>query len=157
MSDQAFDGIMLDTYDESAASPKVDEDFSGIVIAMPGKVTISELDRVPLCGTWTFSSSDLGRHAGVGKNLVYLARNLETHEAFTGNFRMHVHPEPIEADSNRAPAPTSENDDQEVTVQGWFNLNLGRVWNIPPRPARYRVVIVLDEVHSNAVDFELTP
>ena len=52
MSDEVFDQVRLGSLEPSAATPKVDDDFTGIRIAMPAKVSVDELARVPLCGGW---------------------------------------------------------------------------------------------------------
>lgn len=160
MSDAAFATIALDTFQESAASPVVDDDFQGIRIAMPRKWSAADLERIPLCGTWALSHDRLQKYGPVAEDLVYLVRDLDTHQAFTGNFRMHEDPADVSEPGDEPPPPDDDGSPEiapdEITSKGWFNYNLGRVWKAPPRPARYRVVVVLDDLESNAVDFEVT-
>lgn len=160
MSDAAFATIALDTFEESPASPVVEDDFRGIRIAMPSRVAVADLERIPVCGTWALSHDRLERYGPVVDDLVFLVRDRDTHQSYTGNFRMHedpgdpADPEPAGPDADGEDSPEIAPD--EITSKGWFNYNLGRVWKAPLRPARYRMVVVLDDLESNAVDFEVT-
>ncbi|MFY4731120.1 hypothetical protein, partial [Nitrospira sp. BLG_2] len=92
MSDDVFDKVELGTFDSSAGTPKVEDDFSGIRIAMPSKVSAGALPRLPLCGVWTFDGGSAGRLPRIEDSLVYLVRNVATNETATGNFRIHKDP-----------------------------------------------------------------
>lgn len=164
MGDDAFDAVALDTFEESACSPKLEDDFEGIRIAMPAKVSAGARDRVPLCGSWAFSNAALADFPMVEDSLVFLARNVTTHETATGNFR--THKDPVTADDMKAGA--AENPpaqapahgepvigDEDITTVGYFNFNLGRVWDVPAKPGRWRVHVVLHGVQSNEVEFEV--
>lgn len=166
MGDEVFDKLELDTFEKSAGTPKLEsDDFEGIRIAMPAKVSVSQLERIALCGVWSFPGSVLKRFPMVQDSLVFLARNVGTNETATGNFR--VHRDPVSADevnANRGerPAPSrSDADDgpvigaEAITTRGYFNFNLGRVWEVPERPGRWRVHLVLHDIESNEVEFEV--
>lgn len=161
MSDAAFDKIRLDTFEPSDGSPKVEDDFTGIRIAMPGKVSAGALDRLPLCGVWAFDGGTMGGLPSVEDSLVFLARNVATNETATGNFRMHEDPaSPAEMKPDEPPAPKRGDEPpllepEAATVRGYFNFNLGRVWKVPERPGRWRVHLVLHGVQSNEVEFEV--
>jgi hypothetical protein len=166
MGDEAFDKLELDTFEESACTPKLEsDDFEGIRIAMPAKVPASRLDRLALCGVWSFNNTVLAKFPMVEDSLVFLARNVETHESATGNFRVHKDPASTDemkaaARENPAPAPPGADSDpvigdEDITARGYFNFNLGRVWDVPARPGRWRVQLVLHDIHSNEVEFEV--
>lgn len=161
MSDAAFDKVRLDTFEPSEGSPKVEDDFTGIRIAMPAKVSVSALERVPLCGVWAFDGGTMGGLPGVEDSLVFLARNAGTNETATGNFRVHEDPaSPAEMKPDGPPAATGGSEPpllepEAATVRGYFNFNLGRVWKVPERPGRWRVHLVLHGVQSNEVEFEV--
>lgn len=162
MSDDAFDELELDTFEESAGTPEIADDFEGIAIAMPAKVSAGRLDRLALCGVWSFPNDVLAKFPVVEDHLVYLARNVQSHETATGNFRVHEDPA-SPADMKAAdeppppPAPAGEPviGDEDITTRGYFNFNLGRAWKVPARPGRWRVQLVLHDVHSNEVEFEV--
>jgi len=162
MSDAAFDKVELDTFEESAGTPKAGDDFEGILIAMPAKLPAGSLDRIPLCGVWSFNNKVLGQFPIVEDSLVFLARNVQTHETATGHFRMHEDPASASdmKTSDDAPPPPATHDDEllsdeDITTRGYFNFNLGRVWKVPARPGRWRVHLVLHDVQSNEVEFEV--
>ena len=167
MDDAAFDEVALDTFEKSACTPKLDsDDFEGIRIAMPAKVSVSELERIPLCGVWSFSNAVLAKFPMVEDSLVFLARSVETHETATGNFRTHKDPASAgemkagaAENAASAPPPAAGGEpvigDEDITSRGYFNFNLGRVWEVPARPGRWRVHLVLHDVQSNEVQFEV--
>ena len=51
--------VMLDTFEPSEGTPKVEDDFTGIRIAMPPKVSAGDLDELPLCGVWSFDGATI--------------------------------------------------------------------------------------------------
>lgn len=163
MSDAAFDQVRLDTFEPSAGTPKVAADgFTGIRIAMPARVPVSRLAKLPLCGVWSFDGETVAKYPVIEDSLVFLARQLETNETATGNFRMHEDPtSPDELKAGAPPEPAARSDEPPmiepaaVTARGYFNFNLGRPWKVPARPGRWRVTIVLHEVQSNTVEFEV--
>lgn len=162
MSDAAFDKVKLDTFEESAGTPKAGDDFEGILIAMPSKLPAGSLERIPLCGVWSFNNKVLGQFPIVEDSLVFLARNVQTHETATGHFRMHEDPARASdmTTSDDAPPPPASHDDElisdeDITARGYFNFNLARVWKVPERPGKWRVHLVLHDVQSNEVEFEV--
>jgi hypothetical protein len=161
MSDAAFDKVRLDTFDQSEGSPKVEDDFTGIRIAMPAKVGVDDVSRLPLCGVWSFDGATMGKLPMVEDSLVFLARNAVTNETASGNFRMHEDPAiPDKTKPGKPAAPRSGDEPpslepEAVTVRGYFNYNLGRVWKVPERPGKWRVHLVLHDVQSNEVEFEV--
>jgi hypothetical protein len=163
MSDDAFDQVTLDTFEESDCTPRLEsDDFEGIRIAMPAKVSAGKVGRLPLCGVWSFSNATLAKFPMVEDSLVFLARNVETHETATGNFRVHedpAGPSEMQPDADAPPPPPPGDEpvigDEDITTRGYFNFNLGRVWKVPARPGRWRVHLVLHDVLSNEVEFEV--
>lgn len=163
MSDEVFDKVALDTFDPSAGSPKVEDAFRGIRIAMPARVSAGRLDELPLCGVWAFDGDVLAKYPGaIEDSLVFLARNVQSHETATGNFRIHEDPAtPAELKAGEEPEPPAGHggppsiEPSAVTARGYFNFNLGRPWKVPARPGRWRVTVVLHDVQSNTVEFEV--
>ena len=162
MSDAAFEKIALDTFDPSPGSPKVEDDFTGIRIAMPARVSVDRLERLPLCGVWVFSGVTMRKFPNIEDSLAFLARNVVTHETAIGNFRMHEDPAtPAELKAGAEPAPPRSGDEPEllgpesVTARGYFNFNLGRPWKVPERAGRWQVTLILQDVRSNTVEFEV--
>jgi hypothetical protein len=163
MSDAAFDKVRLDTFEPSEGTPKVEDDFTGIRIAMPAKVGVGDLDRLPLCGVWSFDGGTMAGLPPVEDSLVFLARNTATNETATGNFRVHEDPaSPAEMKPGEGEAPAGARGDEPpliepeaATVRGYFNYDLARVWKVPARPGRWRLHLVLHDVQSNEVEFEV--
>lgn len=163
MSDAAFDKVKLDTFEPSEGTPKVEDDFTGIRIAMPAKVSAGDLDRLPLCGVWSFDGETLGGLPSVEDSLVFLARNMGSHETATGNFRIHEDPaSPAEMKPDESEGPAGGRGDAlpelepaAATVRGYFNFNLGRAWKVPARAGRWRLHLVLHDVQSNEIEFEV--
>jgi hypothetical protein len=162
MSDEVFDKVALDTFDPSAGSPKVEDDFTGIRIAMPARVSSDRLDELPLCGVWVFGGETMRQFPNIEDSLAFLARNVATNETATGNFRVHEDPAtPGELKAAGEPAPPRTGNEPEllgpeaVTARGYFNFNLGRPWKVPAKPGRWRVTVVLQDVRSNTVEFEV--
>jgi hypothetical protein len=78
-----------------------------------------------------------------------MIRDLATHEPRSGNFQAADHPYELpNREKGEPPHPESR-------VMGWFNFDLCRVWKVPDRPGRYRLVVILDEFASNDCDFEV--
>lgn len=163
MSDAAFDKVRLDTFEPSEGTPKVGDDFRGIRIAMPAKVSAGDLDELPLCGVWSFDGATMATLPPLEDSLVFLARNTRTHETATGNFRVHedpATPAEMKPDPGEAPPPGPDDDAPEIepkdgVVTGYFNFNLGRPWQVPAKPGRWRVHVVLHQFQSNEVEFEV--
>ncbi len=163
MNDDVFDKLELGGSEPTAGTPKVDDEFTGIRIAMPAKVSASALPRLPLCGVWSFDGQTMGTFPKIEDSLVYLARNVQSHETATGNFRVHKDPvtaADVKPDHPPAPAPVSGAgpeviEPESVTVRGYFNYDLGRYWKVPERPGKWRVHLVLHGVQSNEVEFEV--
>ena len=163
MSDKAFDKVALDTFEPSAGTPQVPaEGFTGIRIAMPARVSAGRLARLPLCGVWSFGGDTLQRFPVIEDSLVFLARNAESHETATGNFRVHEDAATAAEMKDDADTPKSSGHDElpliepeAVTARGYFNFNLGRPWKVPAKPGRWRVTLVLHDVQSNTVEFEV--
>ncbi|MFN8588609.1 MAG: hypothetical protein U0704_12520 [Candidatus Eisenbacteria bacterium] len=162
MDDAVFARVKLDTFEDCEASPALpSEDFKGIVIAMPARVPVSRVDRVPLCGTWRLPGKVVASLPGVEDSLVYLVRDVETHAAFSGHFRYHEDvaeptPDPADAPGRAHPSGLPVLGAESMVMKGWFNFNLGRAWKIPRQPGRYRVVVTLQHLQSNEVEFEVT-
>lgn len=165
MSDDVFDKVELGTFEPSAGTPKVDEEFTGIRITMPAKVSLGSLPRLPLCGVWAFDGETMGKFPRIEDSLVYLARNVASNEAATGNFRIHKDPvtaADVQPEPAARPAPAAPGGQQPETIEpaaamvrGYFNYDLGRFWQVPERPGRWRVHLVLHGVQSNEVEFEV--
>ena len=162
MSDSVFDQVRLDTFEASAGTPKVPEDgFSGIRIAMPERVPVSNLAKLPLCGVWAFDGETMAKFPAIEESLVFMARNVQTHETATGNFRRHEDPATGEDAVPGAPSAPARHDEPPmiepaaVSVRGYFNFDLGRPWKVPARPGRWRVTLVLHDIRSNTVEFEV--
>ncbi len=166
MSDEAYDALVLDTFEKSACTPKVDDDFEGLRIAMPARRAASQLERIPLCGIWSFSNATLARFPMVEDSLVWMVRCVETNESASGNFRVHRDPATAAemqkgaGEGDRAAPPGADSlpelGDEDIVTRGFFNFDLGRVWQAPARPGHWRVHLALHEVQSNEVVFEVT-
>lgn len=163
MSDAAFDKVRLDTFEPSEGTPKVEDDFRGIRIAMPAKVAAGGLGELPLCGVWSFDGATMATLPPLEDSLVFLARNTQTHETATGHFRIHedpatpaeMKPDPDEAPAGGRGDELPEIEPKDGVVTGYFNFNLGRPWKVPAKPGRWRVHVVLHQFQSNEVEFEV--
>ena len=88
---------------------------------------------------------------------------MTSNETATGNFR--IHKDPVTADDVKpdpaTPPAAPSGDEPEiikpsaVKARGYFNYNLGRFWTVPERPGKWRVHLVLHDVQSNEVEFEV--
>lgn len=164
MADDIFSTVELDTLDESLASPRVDPaTFEGIRIAMPARRTVADAARIPLCGTWVLRDTVLSIYPAVYRVAVFLVRDRRSGVSFVGTLRddreeiadddgADLDPDLFGPDAN-APAAPPDPDDKTM---GWFNFDLATAWKVPPRPGQYLVNVVLDEIQSNVVEFEVT-
>lgn len=152
MPDVDFTNVPIGQLSESPASPRVDmEQFRGIKIVMPSRLHTGQKGPVPICGTWVLPTELLWRIKNVPDSLVYLMRNVETHASATGHFRFHeeeVAPEP------RGPFVPDE-EDPDAQAMGWFHMDLVQTWKVPTVPGKYRIHLVLANVQSNEVEFEV--
>lgn len=153
VSDADFDKVELDTRTSNACSPEPDfETFRGIVIAMPKKVALGKLGRVPVCGAYVFTPEQYRVLPDVPEGLAFLVRDLESNESWSGHFVSNeIPPDPDDGpdvgDDGPAPAGT--------VLGGYFNVNLVPAWHAPRRPGKYRVVFTIDAWASAPVDFEV--
>ncbi len=156
MSDALFDQVKIGSLSESSGSPHVDsESFVGIKIAMPTKVVLGQFEALPLCGTWVLPEPFVGRFANLEDSVVYLIRNVETQQVYTGHFRWHEDPaEPGEGLGAVQKVPVAE-EGFGFPVVGWFNFDLARVWKVPETPGTYQVQVVLDEYQSNVHELRI--
>lgn len=153
MSDAAFDKVELDTRTSNACSPDVDfAEFRGIAIAMPKAIPLGKLSRVPVCGTYSFTTAQFEKLPEFPYGLSFLVRDLESNETFNGHFTSDEIP-PDSSEVSEGPGASAA--EADTLLGGYFNVNLVPAWQAPRRPGRYRIVFTVHEWASAPVDFEV--
>jgi hypothetical protein len=147
----AFAKIELNTFDESACSPEVDEGLRGIRLAAPAQISLTEGAPLPLCGTYQVGARFFNRFQCMENEIVVVAVDAERHTPYATNL--------LQPDFDPVPAPGFDEQDpgfDEIVLAGWFNLDLFH-WleDLPRRPARYHVFATVGDIASNVVTVEL--
>ena len=159
MSKERFETVVMDSFTKSEMTPQIDlKTFRGLQIVMPETLGLDELVKVPVCGAWVFTGDVFQRLGDMDQNFVFLVRSISTHEPYSGNFRMNMTfdketPTAAGIGADRRGTDTPNIKPEKMRMGGYFNFNLARVWDIPAEPARYRLIVVVDDFQSNEVEF----
>lgn len=151
MSPARFERVTWNTFDENAVSPAMADDFRGLKLEAPTRVTLGADTPLPIAGAYQVSPRFVNRFQSMDSEIVVVAVDATTHAPFSTNL--------LEEDAE--PTPTafdlSEPGIDSTMLTGYFNLDLF-TWmkELPRRPARYHVFATVGDVVSNVVTIEVT-
>jgi len=152
-----FSGIKLNTKKESPCSPKVDEDFRGLVIATPDGVDLAEpwQDAVgsdtarpvlPVCGTIQLSGDTTAKFLSLTNQILLVAVDTRTHVSYVSNLLQ----KGMTAQLAIRPTPEQMEDAKDRVDTFFFNANAFHyLEDLPAAPARYHVFALLGDIVSN--------
>ena len=123
--------------------------FRGLLLDAPGRVPLDRRDTVPVLGWWVRTlREDLVLDAD--SRALIAAVDLDTNELRLG----------LALDSGKTPddlPPPGGLDPGEGLTRNMFDLDLMARLDLPHRPARYRVTMILADRRSNPATVEIVP
>jgi hypothetical protein len=134
--DERFAAVATDSFVPCDLTPQPDGDEEGIRIVAPARVTFApgEADalRVPVCGSFLLPETSVPLGGDPLEYLRLFARDADSGEEFSAWAL---------APQRRGPAAQEppEEADPDVSVGGYFNVDLVERVHLPARPGRYEV------------------
>lgn len=152
-SADAFKDIEHGDGNPNVCTPKITEDFIGIRINTPEKVTWSAADkdpvsgafaRVMLCGIYRLPAAEIVDTKGFYLSASLVATNVKTHQNYIKLLQTVSHY--IE---DPAPPEFSAKELENVYETGYFNINILEVLELPDQAGEYLVFITFKSFQSN--------
>ena len=146
-----FFSIEINTFDETACSPAVDEEFRGIIIAAPDTVTLSNDIPFVICGTAQLNRRYEFQFDSPDNELTLVIENISIKKVWSCNLL-----EPGYETPPKNPDMTIEDIHPEEFSTSWFNIDIFRYLPDMPRAAGiYTVYATLGDYTSNTVIVKL--
>ncbi len=153
----SFTGIKLNSFEESACSPKLAGNSRGMVIATPDVIDLAgplheALGRegarpvLPVCGTIRFDAATEARFLSIVDQILLVAIDTKTHVSYVSSLADKDSEIPI------SPRPTPQQlDEWKNRVEtAYFNANaFYYLEDLPAAPARYHIFAVVGDIVSN--------
>lgn len=146
MTPSRFERVPCGTSRENACSPAMADDFRGLLLAAPERVTCSNDAVLPVAGAYQFDARFVGRFRSMRSEITLVAIDTKTHAARSANLLKRGYK------ARPSGLDPSDPDLDSTVVTGWFNLDL-LLWikGFPREPARYHVFATVGDVVSNVV------
>jgi len=145
------DFIDLDNLsDESSCSPDVTDEFRGLVIAVPDKVTTKEDSIFLVCGTYQVDESVFVQFRSFENEIVIHVTDLTTHTPYSSSMM----------DENFEPEYLDDFEPDEgvedVVYTGWFSADLFDYFpDLPRRPGLFSIYATIGDMKSNVIKVEI--
>lgn len=148
MTPSRFERVPCGTSSENACSPALTDDFRGLLLAAPERVTCSDDAVLPVAGAYQFDARFVGRFRSMRSEITLVAVDASTHAARSANLLKRGY----KARPSGLGLDPSDPDLDSTVVTGWFNLDLFHwMTDLPRAPARYHVFATVGDVVSNVV------
>jgi hypothetical protein len=150
MTPPRFERVRWGTFEENACSPGLADDFRGLLLAAPERVTCSEDAILPVAGAYQVDARFLNRFRSMKSEITIVAVDAKTHAPRSANL--------LKKGFKSRPSGFDPSDPalDSTVVTGWFNLDLLRwIKGLPREPARYHVFATVGDVVSNVVTIDL--
>lgn len=146
MTPSRFERVPCGTSSENACSPALTDDFRGLLLAAPERVTCSADAVLPVAGAYQLDARFVGRFRSMRSEITLVAVDTNTHAARSANLLKRGYK------ARPSGLDPSDPDLDSTVVTGWFNLDLF-LWikGFPRAPARYHVFATVGDVVSNVV------
>lgn len=153
----AFNGIKLNTREDSACTPRFDDAFRGLVIAAPDTVDLSApwhesvgsnrpRPVLPVCGALRFSAATGARFLSISDQVLLVAVNAQTHVPFVSNLVQ----KDVIPDVEPRPTPEQLNAWKNRVETAFFNANaFYYLDDLPAAPARYHLFAMVGDIISD--------
>jgi len=160
-SAEAFANIEHGDGTPNTCTPQISDDFVGVKINIPDKVTWSGEDkdpfsgafsRVMLCGIYRLAAACIVGTEGFYLSASLVATNTRTHKVYYAKIRPD-HPGLENPDLPQFSAKELEG----VYETGYFNVNIVEVLDLPEEAAEYLVFVVFKSFKSNVASIVLEP
>jgi hypothetical protein len=157
----AFAGIKHGDDNPNKCTPEISDDFIGIKINTPEKITWTAADknpvtnafsRVMLCGIYHLSAIDLDDTKGFHLSASLIATNIKTHK----NYIRFINKIPNEI-KNPNRQQHSAKELEGLSVIGYFNIDIVEVLGLPEEAAEYLVFVIFKSFKSNVRKIILEP
>ena len=159
----SFTGIKLNTKRESPCSPRVDEDFRGLVIATPDSVDLAGLWHqavgsnvarpvLPVCGTIQFNAATDAKFLSIMNQILLIAVDARTHVSYVSNLLYK------DFTPELSPRPTPEQLEEWKNRVETFFFNANAFYyleDLPVAPARYHIFAAVGDIVSNVRTVEV--
>jgi hypothetical protein len=157
-----FTNINLNTAEESACTPEVDEDFRGMVIATPDKIDLAapwhgSVGRPrrpvwPVCGTVQYSAATGARFRSFSNQILLVAVEARTHAPYVWNL-LRKGFDPV---YSKRPTPEQLEEWKDRVHTESFNANaFYYIEDLPAAPGRYHVFATIGDIVSNVRTVEI--
>jgi hypothetical protein len=152
-----FNGIKLNTRENSACSPQVDTGFRGLVITAPETVDLSApwheavggnrpRPVLPVCGTLQFTAATGARFLSITDQILLVAVDARTHVPFVSNLVQ----KDVAPGIGPRPTPAQLDEWRNRVETAFFNANaFYYLDDLPVAPARYHVFAMVGDLVSN--------
>jgi len=142
-----FNAVDAGVHTSNECTPDIAEDFIGLRINAPEKVTKS-VDKFMICGTHQFAADYVYGFDDIIWSIVIVVVDAASHEPYSCNL---ISP----GDSPERGDPIGVQDPDWMkghTIQGFFNVDLFEIMeNLPDRDGDYIVYAIIEEHASEAV------
>ena len=145
-----FERVSWDSLEVCECSPPLAENFRGLALAAPSRVSSGQEAILPLAGAYQVGARFLNRFKSMANEITLVAVNAATHAPCSANLLR----EGYEARPSGF-SPSNPRLDR-IVVAGYFNVDLFQ-WmkGLPRDPARYHVFATVGDVVSNVVTIEV--
>jgi hypothetical protein len=144
--------MSLPSYTASADSPVIPDTETGLRIAFPGRApraVFAAAEPWALHGAWRVGPATRAEFgAEIEPNLLIVVTHKDSRGIYTGRVLRDDPPPKNVPDS-------ADQGGQVVASSGWFAIDLKLHGRIPPRPGRYWVTVLLGNVASPVLEFEV--
>ena len=136
--------------DESSCSPEVADEFRGLVIAVPEKVTLEEDSIFLVCGTYQVDESVFVQFRSFENEIVIHVTDLTSHVPYSSSMM----------DENFEPEYLDDFEPDEgvedVVYTGWFSADLFDYFpDLPRRPGLFSIYATIGDMISNVIKIEI--
>lgn len=145
------ESIELDNLsDESDCSPKVEDDFRGLVISVPDAVTLKDESQFLVCGTYQVDESVFIQFRSFENEIVIHVTDLTRHVPYSSSL----------LDKNFEPEYLDDfepdEDVEDVVITGWFSADLYDYFpDLPRRPGLFSIYATIGDMKSNVIKVEV--
>ncbi len=154
MASTQFENVDYSSFEKSACSPSLDEDFRGLVIAAPETVAMSDEYIFPVCGSYRVASDFYEQFQSFSNEIVVVAVDAETHTPYASTLLDPEYDPGVYDDDE----PVDEDAAEPYLVAGWFNVNLFEfLEELPRKPGSFHVYAMIGDLKSNTLLVKVAP
>jgi len=146
-----FENVAFNTFEKSDCSPELDDDFRGMVIAVPETIVMKGDYAFPVCGSYQVASEFYGQFESFSNQLVVVAVDASTHTPYSATL--------LDPEFEPGVYEDDEFDEDDVLpsqLTGWFNVNLfDYLDGLPRKTGTFHVYAMVGDLKSNVCNVEV--